>query len=115
MRAIVALLVVILVLALIGWISFSADSDRPSATIETEKIEQDIEEMGAAARAAGDDLRRAAGDAADELERQQTDDDDAGGDPDGDPDDSPDDDTAESSDPPAEEGPLREREAVEVE
>ncbi len=43
MRAILVIVVIVLLLAAAGWITFSGGSDRPSVTVETDKIKQDIE------------------------------------------------------------------------
>lgn len=41
MRAIVFLLLVVIVLALVGWISFSRDNGRSSINLETQEISDD--------------------------------------------------------------------------
>lgn len=43
MRAILVIVVIVLLLAAAGWITFRGGSDHPSVTVETDKIEQDIE------------------------------------------------------------------------
>ncbi len=43
MRAVIILAIIVLLLAVAGWITFSGGGDRPSVTVETDKIEQDIE------------------------------------------------------------------------
>ncbi|QDU88283.1 hypothetical protein Pla175_16570 [Pirellulimonas nuda] len=43
MRAVIVIAVIVLLMAAAGWITFSGGSDRPSMTVETDKIEQDIE------------------------------------------------------------------------
>jgi len=45
MRAIILLVVIVLVLALIGWISFSKGPDRSSINIESGRIRQDTKEV----------------------------------------------------------------------
>jgi hypothetical protein len=43
MRALLVIVAVVLVLVLIGWISFNNAGDRASVNIETDKIKQDTE------------------------------------------------------------------------
>jgi hypothetical protein len=43
MRAIVFLAFVVLILALIGWISFSKDAERSSINLETQEIKEDTQ------------------------------------------------------------------------
>jgi hypothetical protein len=45
MRALILLAVIVLVLALVGWISFSKGPDRTSINIESNKIRQDTKEV----------------------------------------------------------------------
>ena len=53
MRALIFLAVIVLVLALVGWISFSKGPDRTSINIESDKIRQDTKQvMEAGAEAA---------------------------------------------------------------
>jgi hypothetical protein len=44
MRALLAVAAVLLILALVGWISFSSDDSRSSINLETEEIKQDTRE-----------------------------------------------------------------------
>ncbi|MBW3541218.1 MAG: hypothetical protein KY476_13195 [Planctomycetes bacterium] len=44
MRAILTIVILVLICALIGWISFSRDEGRASMTIETHTIEEDTQE-----------------------------------------------------------------------
>jgi hypothetical protein len=44
MRALLILAAIILILALVGWISFSKGPDRASVNIESERIRQDTKE-----------------------------------------------------------------------
>jgi hypothetical protein len=43
MRALILLVIVILALALAGWISFSKSPDRSSINLETQQIQQDTD------------------------------------------------------------------------
>jgi cytoskeletal protein RodZ len=61
MRALILLVVVILVLALAGWISFSKSPDRSSINLETQQIQQDTDR----ALESGSNLLREAGEAVD--------------------------------------------------
>ena len=45
MRVLILLAAIVLVLALIGWISFSNGPDHASITIESDKIRQDTKEV----------------------------------------------------------------------
>lgn len=45
MRAILILVGVVIVLALIGWVTFSTSPDRATMNVETETIKQDTSEM----------------------------------------------------------------------
>lgn len=45
MRALVVALAITLLLALVGWITFSWSGDRASVNVETDKIERDTSEM----------------------------------------------------------------------
>jgi hypothetical protein len=45
MRALILLAVIVLVLALVGWISFSKGPDRTSINIESNRIRQDTKEV----------------------------------------------------------------------
>jgi hypothetical protein len=67
MRAIIFLAVVVLIMVLVGWISFSSQPGRSTINVETQKIEQDTEKIVES----GKNLVREAGDAvAGEEERQ---------------------------------------------
>jgi hypothetical protein len=61
MRALIVLIVVILVLVLAGWISFSKSSDRSSINLETQQIQKDTDR----AMESGSNLLRNAGEAVD--------------------------------------------------
>lgn len=45
MRALLLLIFVVLVLSLVGWLSFSRDADRSSINVETERIRSDTKEV----------------------------------------------------------------------
>ena len=45
MRAIVFLAFVVLILALVGWVTFSKDSDRTSINLETHEIKDDTKKV----------------------------------------------------------------------
>jgi len=45
MRALILLVAIVLVLALVGWISFSKGPDRASVNIESERIRQDTKQV----------------------------------------------------------------------
>ena len=45
MRALIFLPLIVLVLALVGWISFSKGPDRTSINIESDKIRQDTKQL----------------------------------------------------------------------
>jgi hypothetical protein len=61
MRALLFLAVIVLVLALVGWIKFFKDQDRAGVSVETEKVRQDTKQ----AMEAGADLLKDAGQAVD--------------------------------------------------
>ena len=45
MRAILILVFVVVILALVGWVTFSRDGDRTSINIETQEIKDDSRKM----------------------------------------------------------------------
>ena len=45
MRALILLAAIVLVLALVGWISFSKEPDRASVNIESDRIRQDTKQV----------------------------------------------------------------------
>jgi hypothetical protein len=63
MRAIIFVAVVVLIMVLVGWITFSSQPERSTINVETQKIEQDTEKMVES----GKNLVREAGDAVDEA------------------------------------------------
>lgn len=60
MRALLVVIVLIAILAIVGWISFDTGDGRPSVTLEQPKIEQDIDAMSDSVRAASDELKEEA-------------------------------------------------------
>ena len=63
MRAIIFLAVVVLIMVLVGWISFSSQPGRSTINVETQKIESDTERIVES----GKNLVREAGDAVDDA------------------------------------------------
>ena len=57
MRAIIGLAVLVVILALLGWVTFSTDPGRSSVNVETEKIERDIQGITESAQEAGEEIR----------------------------------------------------------
>ncbi|TWU00506.1 hypothetical protein Pla108_14580 [Botrimarina colliarenosi] len=53
MRALLALVVIAIVLALLGWVTFNVSGDSASATVESEKIERDIDNVSQSFKDAG--------------------------------------------------------------
>lgn len=45
MKALIGLVLVVVLLAVVGWITFSPTDDRTSINIETEKIQRDTQEI----------------------------------------------------------------------
>ncbi|TWT66730.1 hypothetical protein Pla123a_46180 [Posidoniimonas polymericola] len=58
MRAIVGIALLVLVLALIGWISFDSSDERPGVNLETDKIEQDVDALSESVKQAGETFER---------------------------------------------------------
>ena len=56
MRAIIGIVLVVALLAVVGWVTFSNDPGRSSVNVETEKIERDIQGLSESAREAGEGL-----------------------------------------------------------
>ena len=69
MRAIILLAAIVILFALVGWITFNSDSGRTSVNIETQEIREDTK----GAMEAGSDLLRKAGDDIDPDNRPATD------------------------------------------
>jgi hypothetical protein len=68
MRALIFLVAIVLILALVGWISFSKSAGRTSINLETQQIKQDTDR----ALESGSTLLRKAGDAVDHANDPQT-------------------------------------------
>jgi hypothetical protein len=69
MRALIFLGLIVLVLALVGWISFSKGPDRSSINIESDKIRHDTKQL----MGSGADILHKAGDKVEaEADRPQT-------------------------------------------
>ena len=62
MRAVIAIVVIVVILALLGWVTFSRDPGRSSVTVETEKIERDIQGLSDSVQGAGEEIRQNASD-----------------------------------------------------
>lgn len=58
MRAIVGIALLVLVLAVVGWISFDSSSDRPGVNLETDKIERDLDAVSESVKQAGETFER---------------------------------------------------------
>ena len=67
MRALIFVVAIVLILALVGWISFSSTPGQSSINLETQKIQQDTDR----ALESGSELLRKAGDAVDRTEEPQ--------------------------------------------
>lgn len=57
MRAIIGLVLLVVILAFLGWVTFSNDPGRSSVNVETEKIERDLQGISNTVREAGKDIR----------------------------------------------------------
>ncbi len=68
MRALIFIVAIVLILALVGWISFSKTPGQSSINIETQKIQQDTDR----ALESGSNLLREASDAVDRANEPQT-------------------------------------------
>jgi hypothetical protein len=68
MRTIIVLAAAVLLLALVGWISFTVSSDRSSINLETGTIKRDAQE----AMESGSELLKEAGDAANSPDTTQS-------------------------------------------
>ncbi len=62
MRAILAVIVLVIVLSFLGWVTFSSAPGRSSVNVETEKIERDMQELSESAQEAGREFRQNFGD-----------------------------------------------------
>ena len=56
MRVILGVVLVLLVLGLIGWVTFDFDSGRSSLNFETEKARQDIDDLSESVNEMGDSI-----------------------------------------------------------
>lgn len=68
MRAIIGLAVVVVVLAAVGWVTFDSSDNRSSINLETDKIEQDVEQMSESAQDLGDAVQREAAETREAVE-----------------------------------------------
>lgn len=57
MRAIIGLVLLVVILAFLGWVTFSNDAGRSSVNVETEKIERDMQGISNTVREAGEEIR----------------------------------------------------------
>ena len=53
MRAIIGIALLVLVLGLVGWVTFDTTADRPGVHVETQKIEQDVKSVSESVKEAG--------------------------------------------------------------
>lgn len=58
MRALIGIALLVLVLAVVGWISFDSSSDRPGVNLETDKIERDLDAVSESVKQAGETFER---------------------------------------------------------
>lgn len=68
MRALLGFVAAVLILALVGWISFSSSSDQATVNIEKEKIKQDTAEIVEATKNVADDIANSAESASENIE-----------------------------------------------
>jgi len=59
MRGILALVLLIIILALVGWISFGKDENEATITIDKQKGQQDVEKKKETGKELGDKIERA--------------------------------------------------------
>lgn len=57
MRALIGVVLLVALLAVVGWVTFSTEPGRTSVNVETEKIERDIQGFKDSAREAGEEIR----------------------------------------------------------
>ena len=57
MRAIIGIALLIVLLAFLGWVTFTSGPGRSSVNVETDKIEHDIQEFKDTVRDAGQEVR----------------------------------------------------------
>ncbi len=58
MRGILALVVVVMILALVGWISFGNNANEATITIDKQKVKQDVDRIKQSGKDLGDKLER---------------------------------------------------------
>ncbi|QDS94475.1 hypothetical protein FF011L_32540 [Roseimaritima multifibrata] len=58
MRAIIVVAIVVLVLALVGWIQFSSPDGNPTIQIDTEKVKEDTSTLVEKAKGAAEEVDR---------------------------------------------------------
>ena len=68
MRALLGIALLVVLLAIVGWVTFSTEPGRASVTVETDKIQQDVDQVSDAVRAAGDEIRDEAADGDTQVE-----------------------------------------------
>lgn len=73
MRAVLILAAVVLLMVLLGWITFSREGDRPAVTINTDTVQQDTERAVEASREAAAKAAEGAERLADEVQRTDVD------------------------------------------
>jgi hypothetical protein len=73
MRGLLALVVIVLILAVVGWISFGNKANEATITIDKEKVKQDVERIKESGKELGDQIERAVDDppAEEPVESQQ--------------------------------------------
>jgi hypothetical protein len=54
MRAIVVIILLVAVAALLGWVTFSRENGRPSATVQTDVVRRDVHKAAEATQRAAD-------------------------------------------------------------
>lgn len=71
MKAILVIVAIVLILAVIGWISFGTNGDRASMTIESDRIRHDTREAAERGREAVNKARRSLREEAREERREE--------------------------------------------
>jgi hypothetical protein len=73
MRGLLAVVVIALILAVVGWISFGNNANEATITIDKEKVKQDVERIKESGKELGDQIERAVDDppAEEPVESQQ--------------------------------------------
>lgn len=57
MRSLIGAVLLVALLALVGWVTFSSSPGRSSVNVETDKIERDLQELSDTAQEAGQEIR----------------------------------------------------------